>query len=414
MRDLSALPEGHRAAPTSALFLARLVYAVNWYNVGAVLPLVGASFHAGPVELGIVLGAFLLGVGIFQLPAGAISIRYGTRRVSLVGIAVMGASGAACALAPSWPVLAALRFVAGAAAAFFFSPALSLIASYYPAGQRGPIIGLYNGGFSLGGALGLFGGAFAGAQLGWATTLGISGVALLGATALAAAVLPAQLLPSRPSSLGAIWRTGREVLASRSIWALALGLTGFWAAIYIVAQYFVTFGQSEHPEWGLGAIAALAAVVVVVSLPGGPVGGWLAERGTDRRLLAAIFGGAAGLFVLALPFLPLWALALDMIGLGFADGMVFAILYLMPVYFPETRGEGLAFGVAFVNSVQVSIGSALAVVFGVLVARFGYVWAWEWAGVLTIAMLPLLWAVQPNRGTRGPTSERAVPSAPTP
>ncbi|MCI4360608.1 MAG: MFS transporter, partial [Thermoplasmata archaeon] len=123
------------------MFLARLVYAVNWYNIGAVLPLIATSLHAGPAALGIVLGAFLLGVGLFQVPAGLAALRYGSRRISLIGITVLGLSGVAAALAPSWEVLAGIRFVGGVGAAMFFSPALSLIASYYPAGRRGPVIG---------------------------------------------------------------------------------------------------------------------------------------------------------------------------------------------------------------------------------------------------------------------------------
>ncbi len=148
-----------------------MVYAFSWYNVGAVLPLIGVALSAGPAQLGVVLGAFLVGVGIFQVPAGLASVRYGARTVSLLGLVILGAGGVASAFAPSWPVLALLRGIAGIGAALFFSPALGLIASYFPAGQRGPVIGFYNGGFSVGGALGLFGGASLGIAFGWSAAL---------------------------------------------------------------------------------------------------------------------------------------------------------------------------------------------------------------------------------------------------
>lgn len=386
-----------------------MVYAFNWYNVGAVLPLIGGALDASTGELGIVLGAFLVGVGIFQVPAGLASIRWGSRRVSLWGVAVLGAAGLASAFAPSWPWLALARFLAGVGAAFFFSPALSLIASYFPAGRRGPIIGLYNGGFSLGGAVGIFGGAAVGLAFGWPWALASGGVALLAATFAAWLVLPRQAAEGAPGELGAVARRARGVFVSRSIWALSLGLTGFWAAIYIVAQYFVNFVHDVHPGWGIPVAAALVALVVVVSFPGGPVGGWAAERGWDRRGLLAGLGVIAGALVLAIPFTPLFALWPLAILLGFVDGAVFAVLYLIPSYLPEAAGEGLALGVAVINSIQVLLGGGLAIAFGYVAESAGYTTAWLIAGGLSLGLLPLLALVRPSRGTRPPERARAGP-----
>jgi len=384
---------------------------VNWYNIGAVLPLVSATLSVGPAQLGVVLGAFLLGVGIFQVPAGFAAIRFGARRVSIAGVLVLGIAGVVSALSPDWPTLAVIRFLGGVGAAFFFAPALSLIASYFPPGRRGPVIGLYNGGFSIGGAIGLFGGALLGAAYGWRVSLAVGGIALLAITLITWGVLPREEHESAPQSTSQLWVRGRGVLRSRSIWALSLGLTGFWGASYIVAQYFVDFGAREHPDWGIGLVASLAATVVIVSFPGGPVGGWIAERGRDRRLLVGALTGIAGALVLAVPFLPLVALAAAIVVLGFVEGMVFAILYLIPAYLPESQGDGLALGVGVVNSIQVILGSGIAVIFGVLVALYGYTVAWEFAGVLTVGVLPLLLFVTPNRA---PRSVGSLASAPPP
>ncbi|HYK93822.1 MAG TPA: MFS transporter [Thermoplasmata archaeon] len=392
------LAPGRRALPTTALFVARVVYAFNWYNVGAVLPLLATGLHAGTEQLGIVLGAFLVGVGIFQLPAGFASLRWGARRVSMAGLLVLGSSGGVSGLAPDWPTLAAVRFVAGAGAAFFFSPALSLIASYFPEGRRGPVIGLYNGGFSIGGAAGLFLGALVGDQFGWSAALALGGAAMLAATAGCWFTLPREDPTEPRPDARRIWGAARSVLGSRSVWALSLALTGFWGALYIVAQYFVAFGVTTHPGWSVPLAASLAALVVVLSFPGGPLGGWIGERRADRRLTLGAFGAVAGVLVIAIPFLTLPELTLDLAGLGMVDGVVFAILYLIPTYLPETRGEGLALGVAVVNSIQVVLGSGFAVVFGFLVARLGYSPSWIVAGAVTIVLLPLVAFVRPNRG----------------
>jgi predicted MFS family arabinose efflux permease len=377
-----------------------------------VLQSIGLGLHVGIATLAVVVGAFLVGVGIFQIPAGFATLRWGARNVTLVGLAGMGAACLASAFSTNVLELAASRFIAGVGAAFFFSPGLSLIASYFSAGQRGPIIGLYNGGFSVGGAVGLFGGALVGTDYGWPVALAVGGVALLLVTGLAAFVLPAESLVDRPRTVRQLWSSGSGILRSRSIWMLALALTGFWAAIYIVAQFFVKYATDAH-GWSAPTAAALAAAVVIVSFPGGPAGGWLAERGWDRRAVLAAFGAFAGLLVLAIPFSGLWELWPLFVLLGFADGVAFAVLYVIPSYLPESHGEGVALGVAFVNSVQVLVGSGVAVAFGILVASRGYTTAWLFAAGLSLALLPLLLLVAANRADRRspstPSAREAVP-----
>ncbi|MCI4320789.1 MAG: MFS transporter, partial [Thermoplasmata archaeon] len=247
---MAELAPGRRAVPSGALFVVRIVYAFNWYNIGAVLPLVATTLRASPAQLAIVLGAFLVGVGIFQVPAGLASVRWGSRRVSLVGVTLFGLASVATAFAPTWELLALVRFLGGVGAAFFFSPALSLIASYYPPGERGPVIGFYNGGFSVGGAIGLVGGAALGLAYGWPVARGLGGVALLATTAAAFLLLPPQLPEGSTRDSSAVYAAGRAVLRSRSMWGLSIALTGFWTAIYLVAQDFVDYAHFVHPDWG--------------------------------------------------------------------------------------------------------------------------------------------------------------------
>jgi MFS family permease len=379
------------------LFLARAVYAFNWYNVGAVLSLIGTGLDATTIELGIVLGAFLLGAAVFQLPAGLASLRWGSRRVCLTALVVMGAFSLASAFSPNWYVLAALRFGAGAGAAMFFAPALGLVAAYYPAGSRGPIIGLYNAGFSVGSAIGLIAGAVVGVALGWPWALAIGGIGLLIGAAAASWVLPHVSLPVAGRTLGELLRAARPVLRSTSLWALALALTGAWGAFYIVAQYFVAFASDVHPGWSLVLAAALPTVMIVVEIVGGPVGGLISERRRDMRYALLAFGVPSSLALLLIPFLPIAGLLAVFVFLGFADGVVFADLYLIPTYHSETAGEGLSLALALINCVQIFGGSVLAIAFGVIATVWGWTAAWVFAGLVGVGTLPLLLWV---RGTR--------------
>ena len=403
-----------RLSAASTLLVARVVYAVNWYNIGAILPLVGTRFDASTADLGIVLGAFLLGAGVFQIPAGLAALRWGNRSVSIFALVLMGAFSFVSAFSPSWPVLAATRFGAGAGAAFFFAPALGLVTSYFPPGSRGPVIGLYNSGFSIGSAIGLLGGAAVGVAFGWSAALWTGGAALLVMAVVAPFGLPRIAPTGRPPAIRQLVDAAIPIFRSRSLWALALGTSGLWAALYLAAQYFVKFAQVTHPGWTLAVAAVVPTVMILLEVPGGPIGGWLGERRSEMREVILVWGVAAGVAIFLIPFLPFLGLFALFGFLGFADGVIFAVLYLLPSYLPESRGPNLALGLGVVNSIQIFFGSALTIAFGFLAGDFGYDVAWAFAGAVALGLLPLLLWVSGRRGTAvtgavpGPVSGRSI------
>jgi MFS family permease len=407
---LTELDPSARRAAASLLVLARMVYAFNWYNVGAVLPLVGTGLGASTGQLGIVLGAFLVGAGIFQVPAGLLAMRWGYRSTSIFALALMGAFCLASAFSPDWVILAALRFGAGAGAAFFFAPALGLVSSYYATGSRGPVIGIYNSGFSIGSGVGLFAGALIGASIGWPWALAVGGVGLLVAGAGAAVSLPPLRLGNPPPDWKTTWAKGRPLLGSRNLWALSLGLSGVWTAFYVAAQYFVQFAAAVHHDWPIALAAGIPTAMIVTEVFGGPIGGWFAERRADMRRILLLWGLASGVGVVLIPFLPLTGLWPLFVFLGFADGVLFAVLYLVPTYLPEGRGENTALAIGVVNSIQLFLGSLFAVLFGVLAGSGGYTLAWIFAAVLTVGFLPLLFFLDvPKSGPAARAGGSALP-----
>ena len=399
---MTALDPSARRAAAGMLVLARVVYAFNWYNVGAVLPLVGTNLNANTGQLGIVLGAFLVGAGIFQVPAGLLAMRWGYRTTSLFALGIMGAFSLASAFSPSWAVLAAFRFGAGAGAAFFFAPALGLVSSYYPTGSRGPVIGIYNSGFSIGSGIGLFAGALIGAVAGWPWALAVGGIALLIVGAGAAASLPPLARGNFPPDWRAVWKVGRPLLRSRNLWALSLGLSGVWTAFYVAAQYFVQFASAVHHDWPIALAAGIPTAMIVTEVFGGPIGGWFAERRADMRRILLLWGTASAVGLLLIPFLPLLALWPLFVFLGFADGVLFAVLYLIPTYLAEGRGENMALAIGLVNSIQLFLGSLFAILFGVIAGGEGYAVAWVFAGILCAGFLPILFFLHVPRS--GPAS----------
>jgi len=341
-----------------------------------------------------VLGALLAGAAVFQLPAGFAALRWGNRNVSIAALVIMGVFSLGSAFSPNWIVLAGLRFGAGAGAAFFFAPALGLVTSYYPVGSRGPVVGVYNAGFSIGSGVGLFAGAFIGAAFGWGWALAIGGIALLVAAALAPWVLPVTDSAPPRRTVRELWVASRPILRSRDLWALSLSFTGLWAAFYVAAQYFVQYAHSEHPAWSLALAAGLPTLMIAIEVLGGPLGGWLGERQVDMRTILAVFGASAGVAVLFIPFANLDELVGIFVALGFLDGATFAVMYLLPTYLPETRVEGLSLGLGLLNAIQIFAGSAVAIAFAFVATYVGYTAAWILAGALGLGMSPLLLLVR--------------------
>ena len=401
---MTGIDARERREAATVLVTGRIVYAFNWYNVGAVLPLLGKGLDANTAQLGIVLGAFLAGAGIFQVPAGLVALRWGYRSTSIFALFLMGSFCLASAFSPDWVVLALLRFGAGAGAAFFFSPALGLVSSYYPTGSRGTIIGIYNSGFGAGAAVGLFAGAIIGSVQGWPWALAYGGAGLLVIAAVAVLTLPSLPRQGVPTSWRATWTVGRPILTSRNLWSLALGMSGMWAAYYIAAQYFVQFAHTVHPDWPIALAAGIPTVMIIADIFGGPIGGWFAERRADMRRIMILWGIAGGAGVALVPFLPLLALWPLFVFLGFAEGVLFAVLYLVPTYLPEGRREFTALAIGFVNSVQLFFGSLFAVVFGVMVGVVGYTVGWLFTGALLVGFLPLLLLLRVPRSGAAPAT----------
>ncbi len=409
---MTELDPRRRAVAAWTLLVARAAYAYNWYDIGGVLPLVGQHFAIGTVDRGVVLAAFLLGAAIFQLPAGYVAMRWGNRATSIVALGVMGAFALASAASPNWIVLAGLRFGAGGGAAFFFAPALGIVTSYYPAGQRGFMIGAYNGAFSAGSAVGLFASAALGPSIGWSLALGLGGLLLLVLTAVAAVTVPSAGEAAH-TPLRQLPRASSPVVRSRGLWAVAVGGAGLWGGYYIAAQFFVNFARAVHPGWTLALAAAAPTTMIAVEIAGGPLGGWRGERSRDMRRGLVAWGVVAGILLALVPWLGLGLAIVAFAALGFSAGVTFALLYLLPTYLPEVTGNVVALSLALVNFVQILVGSGIALGFALVAASVGYTGAWLFAALAAVAFLPAF--ALTGRATRDAPGERGsggIPSTP--
>ena len=68
------------------LLLARIQYTINWFNISSIFYFIALDFNLNINTLGLITTSFLIGVGLFQVPAGILVAKYGAKKISIIGI----------------------------------------------------------------------------------------------------------------------------------------------------------------------------------------------------------------------------------------------------------------------------------------------------------------------------------------
>jgi len=374
---------------TWVLVAMRVGYAYNWFDIGPSLPGIGATFHVGPAQFGLLVGAFLAGGGALQVPAGLLGRRYGNRSVSLIGAALLAVFGIASGVAPSFAALLAFRVAAGAGAGLFFSPAISLVAGLYPSGQRGLAVGGFSSAFSAGSAAGVLVTALIVPSIGWHAALVVGGIALAVLTVAGAAVVPRSVDPP-PRPIRPAARAPLSGLRYRGVWAIGAAFVGMEGAMFATGQFIVPYGEALR-GWSATTAGLVGMMFVLPSVLGGPVGGTIADRRRNHRTQLA---AGALLGAVALVFLPVDGLV-TAVAVGttfsFAYGFAYAVMYVVPHYWREVPADQVPLAIGLFNAVQLAGGGTVAYVFGRVVARTSYAVGWEVLAVVeAVTLLALL------------------------
>ncbi len=409
------LAPGSVRRATLVLIALRVGYAYNWFSVGPALPSIGAEFSVGPAEWGVLVAAFLVGAGLFQVPAGFLSRRYGARSISLAGVALLAIGALAGALAPSYAFLLASRIAAGVGAALFFSPAIGLVASLYPPGRRGLPVGTFSSAFSAGAGLGVLGSSLLIPEIGWRGAIAFGGL-LLGAIVLVA-------LRAVPKAAGAptprpIRPSGRLPIALRyrGVWAVGVAFVGVEGASFATGQFIVPYGEAVE-GWSIALAGVVGMMFVLPSFFGGPVGGPMAERFRNHRAQLAGTSVLVGGLLALVPFSGLGAVIAIGIAFSFGYGVIYAVMYVIPHFWTEIPPEEVPLAIGLFNSIQLAGGALVSALFGWVVSVRSYAFAWEVLALGVVAFLLALLALPATRpdGARPPAVAATFrPGAPDP
>jgi MFS family permease len=392
-------------APSYRWSVVGMLWGIAFFNyadrqaVFSVFPLLGAEFHLGKAELGLLGTSFAITYGVCGFFAGAIVDR--VRRIGAIlwGLYIWSLICVATAFSRTFGQLLGFRAAEGLGETLYFPASMSLISSWHTGATRSRAMGLHQTSVYIGT---IAGGAVAGLiaqHYGWRWSFVVFGGAgiLLGAVlhrflrepadAKATAMPPA---PLRQAIVLLKTRTVACLLAAFLCANFVAMVLLSWMPSFLFDKFHMTL-----------AMAGLTATIFaqLASMVGSPVGGWLADVLRRRRPGGRLMVQAIGVFAGA-PFVVLCGMT-QSVGLlmtalacwgffkGLYDANIFASVY--DVVPPESRGSAAG----LMNTIGWLGGGALApVTIGVLAQRWGLSTAIALAGgVYLVAGAVLLLAI---------------------
>jgi MFS family permease len=385
MNSRSAISSG-----TISLLIARIIYAINWFNIGSLFPFISKEFNQDVSYLGQLSGFFLLGIGLFQIPGGLFATKFGSRRSAILGILLSSIAVIISSLTTQIAVFVILRFIVGLGMAFFFSAGVTLITTYLGKRSEGTGIGLLNSFQAIGGIIGIFGWILVAEVLGWRLSLIMSGILGVAIGLTMIFLLPVETQIRTTISISLL----RKLLFSRYLVSLGVILTATQLAWGLTVSFFVFYlidRMKISPEFA-GIISSIPLIVYVFT---SPITGKIYDKSNNSKWLLLIFSIMLGISIMMNSLNNLTAVILSAIFVGFFATGGFTIIYAITRKIESTtltHGQEYAtLNVSWINGISLMGISWVPVVFSLIINQAGYSIAWFIGGAITLILtIPIL------------------------
>jgi len=357
-----------------------VVMADNWV-VSPILPSIAKGLGTDPVRAGILITAYMIPFGVFQLVFGPLADRFGKRQVVTGAMLAFTVGTGLSALGMTLTGLAIYRALTGIFAASVMPISLALIADLFPMEERQTAIGTFMGVAFLGQGLSM---AIGGTVAYLASWRGVfAAYAALSAVATALLFAIGRRIPSQ--------RNPRSRLIAPYVGLLTQRASGFTYAVVLlegilIVGSFSYLGAYIARTHGLNNlfIGLIMTSFGAMAVAGGRIGGVLAGRLGRRPVLALGLGAACAADALVFwagGMVPVLAIAIGLLGLGFMLAHS-TLLTIATEFAAKARGMAMSL-VAFAFMGGGGIGTALG---GRVIHAGGFGWLY---GVFSIALAAL-------------------------
>jgi predicted MFS family arabinose efflux permease len=365
-----------------ALAAAAFVSGANLRLFDALLPTVARDFGVLPTTASIVVTAFTLAYGLFQVVHGPLGDRAGKLRVVGCATLIAAAASLGCAFAPSLEALTVLRFATGIGAAAIVPLSLAWVGDNTPYEKRQAALGRFLGFILMGQILGpAVGGALA-EFIHWRRVFDVLAAVFLLVGIVLLTVDRRHPQPRAGPQPGGVLRGYAAVL--RDPWVRIVMLT-----VFLEGGMF--YGAFAYTGAWLQERFGISYLLIGALLAGFGLGGVIYSV-LVRRLLARFgetgfvrIGGGLLLACFALlPLLPSWQATIPVfVAAGFGFYMFHNTLQTRATEMaPKARGTAIA---VFAFALFMGQASGVAVC-GLIIRAVHYEWTFVAMGVGLVAL----------------------------
>lgn len=222
-----ATPSGIGLSPrdrTILIWMCALI-AANQLGFGAVVPVVALyaeDFGVSQAAIGLTIAIYGLARFLVNYPSGQLADRVGRKPVLALGGAITILGTILCAVAPSYPIFLAARFVAGAGAALVLTAGQIVLTDIASPHNRGRVMAIYTGVFVFAVGAGSYPGGWLATHVGLASPFWANAILAGVVTLLALA-----FVPETRNAVSSAARGGAERIGLRDQLQMLIAIPGF-------------------------------------------------------------------------------------------------------------------------------------------------------------------------------------------
>jgi len=258
-----------------------MVMANNWV-VSPILPAIANDLGIPVTDAGLLITAYMIPFGLFQLVFGPLADRYGKRQIITASMIILSAATGLCSIGQALTDLAVYRALTGIFSACVMPISLALIGDIFPVEERQSAIGMFMGISFLGQGLSMAIGGGIAFFLNWRGVFGLYAVFSVLATLLLMTI--GRDIPSKKNPQSHFIRPYFTLLShSQSIWTyLVVVLEGV-----LINGSFSYIGGFLDDQFKLNylQIGLVMTAFGVMAVIGGRLSGNMAEKLGRRKVL---------------------------------------------------------------------------------------------------------------------------------
>ena len=369
------------------LLLARIQYTINWFNISSVFYFIALDFNLDINALGLITMGFLIGVGLFQIPAGILVAKYGPKRLSMIGILLSSIMAIISGFSQDEIQITIARFLIGIGMAFFFGASVTLISNYLGKENEGLGVGLLNSGHAIGALLGIFGWVALTEIVGWRLSIIIGGIIGISIVLIMKIGL---LKEDNKREFKVKFNELKEVLFNKSLILLGITLLGYQTGASLTLTFVVLYLIEEihiDPIYA-GLFGSLSLIIgIIIS----PLSGKIYDKFKNAKKLLFISAMISALSIMSISISSIYIIIIALITSGIFLSLGFVVVYARARQSKKIIQEYQTLSVGYVNGISLFGSFWIPIIFSFTASQLNYKIAWLCAGITIIILsLPIL------------------------